>query len=566
MNYTIRPTNLQAALRIAACGLACATALSPTAGEPRATAHAVEISRAAGAQPSPRLSATVVVDRLAELLGDRSGPIQQATLRELARLRDPALAPLFAQFASLGRPSVRPLSVVALAELEPARGGDILLIRKLRDSDRASTVAELIERDLLLPGQLEDLARWPDLDARTITLCAARLAAEGRTAASSRLRALAEGTDLGDAVFAALVLLAQRDIAAAAPGLARLASLCTPENQRALVTLLGDIEVTGLATGVELCVKVREVLPRNDVTSFAALAIMMQVAPADERLLTAVKDAWEQAANASLADRLRFANAMLVATLRQPTRLSEPVAAAIKADTDELVSAIGAVIASIIAGAQPGKSDPQRTTAAACTLVSKAYAPALVWASRAARTLPFQDAQQLRFAALASIDKVKADAQGTLPTAALITLAAEACDADAKALGASLSEAVAGGHTPRCKILLAGAIRSTNPKAAGVTGGIVVWPDLAAADLALLHRARHRPEDVTPRELEQLAGSMTLTPAFQVQAAWVYLRSTGSERAAIARLLAPPMPTTPPTTPPTTTPTTPNPAGGDGRR
>lgn len=532
-----------------------------------------------------------LIDTLRALAGDRA--TRARALSGLRQLRDPELRPLFAQMAAQGEPEQRAEAMLTLAEMDPSKGLDLLLVRDLPPLQQARVLREGTEQGWISPAQLVDLVLWPDLEAGLYVSLMARLA-ESVTPGQplpvsdlTRLRELAGSPDAGVAATSGLVM--QR-LGEAGAGAAALATLATPagamagaggasaaEAQRR-VTLRRVIDFATdrrLPGGATLAGALLAQSGDDPLARFEAARALLVLGTGGES-----GAAWlaEWAAAGDVAGRQRLTLAALHASLDRADPLPPGVIAAMTADASPVINASGRVLAALSEAGTPEAVATER----AVELVRTGHAPSVSWSLRLAEArgqgavgAPTGgagaragdgagagpgggaagssagggvDATAIRLAVIRVMGPQARAAASEPAIAAALAVARH----DPMALKPLLSEAATARDEPLTQRVLSGAIRGGHPASLGLVGGAGAdagtapggWPGAVAGALAAILEARHAAE--LPQErLDALArvalgaGSSGINDATRAQAAWLALRHVKQDRAALASMMAP---------------------------
>lgn len=562
---TKRIARTPVALGMMSLGVVCAT-LDATAStrdaRPGVTAEADS--------PEPTLADVVGVVR--DALAGQRGQRPEALLAALRQLQDPALKPLFAQFADSQRPVLRIHGCLGLAELDPARRMDLLLVKNASDPRlRAVLLGEAVQRDLLTLEQLEDVARWADLDPTVRVLIMGRLDRAGVAIDPRPLRELATSDNIAIAVLAALQLVQINPGEPAPEAIDRVFSLKGAERTRALEVVLDHIRVQELTACRPVVERVLSDSAKDPLLSHHALRTLLWLDPTDAGAASRFKESCKQAE--SLGDRLRLAvmglelssahvhaaaSALPVRAARRP---APSLFDTLEKDESELVKAMARASAfaarlepSVAASRSSGASPPPATAflvpiskdgiTALTDLVSHAYPPATQWSLELADRLSPEDAAAVQLAVIDSVTSRIDSGAGTDLVQAGVTAAAHLGRRSPTQLHARLLAAAKASDATLCRILLAGGLRA-GPASGGVivegTSG-VVWPDEAASAMHQILAANAAPslsKDVHFPELARIAlGRGKLLLPYRVQAAWLAMRASGEEHIALARVLA----------------------------
>lgn len=529
-----RPCSILALL----CGVALGLVASPGG---RATAH-LTAERAALGEPD--------VDALIKLLRDtligESSEKRRAMVIGLGALRDPALRPLMAQLSTSPWADVRIQAILALAQMEPSHGVDLLMVQRLTDTqEQGALISAAVRRDLLLPGQLEDLARWDTLSDEVAVFVAGLLTSEGAPPAPQRLRRIAAThKDPEVRLHAALVLKQQGDDTITPTIDAMLSQLLERPSaaaSRSVSEAMWRIRRQRLSSASDFCRSVREKFASDPLVRYEALATLLAIAPDDPRTIEATRAAWALGESPAdqLAERNRVAIAMLDAALDRPARLT-PLIPLFDQVHDAMLPAVGRVLKALAAG----EADASDQIAA---LAMYHHPPLTTWALRSAKQRPWQEAKAIRLA----IVRAARIQDGATSSQSSIQAATEIADSDPEVLRPVLDEALASGQPAIVRAILAGGLQSMDAQAGGLASlpdGQTEWPDPACAALADLLAARHPPTplrdaaatDALVARIYKIAQGTAspLPPIYSLQAAWLALKAADQDRAALARLIS----------------------------
>lgn len=505
-------------------------------------------------------------------------------LRALRRLRDPALEPLFSHLSERSDPLLAGHGLLGAAECSGA-GFNLLMLRRVpQASVRSAVAARAVEDGLLTPDDLIDLIRWPELDEATIVFAAGALAT-GPSASfipRARLQELAlRGT--GASSLLACVILSQIGGGAGGGGgggggsdqeiVARmrehLESLHTMPSET-LRAVIGRIGSQRLTSGLSV---LRAAFDRGGDwgTRAEALRGLLILAPEDEgtqqRFLTAYREALPRpSAGASggaareedLGARIRlalFAGEAVVESGGDPARLPASIREALSSDPDALVADIGRLIGAFEVGCGSRED-------AARSLIEHRHAPGASLALRLGAALGPEALNRLRRVVLEGVDRDAPVAYGLLGEQVARDLLLS-CPGSVREL---LERALGEGNAVLVRTLLLGGILAGSDRER--TGAILealdderlnaavrlTWQDRDAARAlrtmmlgmsavsAMTSAGGTTPLEPRP-DLSQTLGRIALgegaLPAsVRVQAAWLSLRLSGQDRAALARLLA----------------------------
>lgn len=523
--------------------LLCGTALGLcTSLASRATAH-LTTEHALLGEPD----ADALIKLLRDALTGDSADKRRAMVVGLSALRDPALRPLMAQLSTSPWADVRIQAILALAQMQPSHGVDLLMVQRLTDTqEQGALISAAVRRDLLLPGQLEDLARWDTLSDEVAVYVAGLLTSEGTPPAPQRLRKIAAThKDPEVRLHAALVLKQQGDDTITPTIDAMLSQLLERPStaaSRSVSEAMWRIRRQRLSSAADFCRAVREKFASDPLVRYEALATLLAIAPDDPRTIEATTAAWALGETPAdqLAERNRVAIAMLDAALDRPARLT-PLIPLFDQVQDPTLSAVGRVLKALAAG----EANASEQIAA---LATYQHPPLTSWALRSAKQRPWQEAKIVRLA----IVRAARIQDGATSSQSSIQAATEIADSDPDILRPVLDEARASGQTAVVRAILAGGLQSMDAKAGGLATlpkGQTEWPDPASAALADLLSARHPPTspprdvaatDALVARIYKIAQGTAspLPPVYSLQAAWLALKAADQDRAALARLIS----------------------------
>ncbi len=537
-----RTLALAMALALPAAALAQTTRPAKNTPAPAPASNSKQPSKQPATPPAknpapakiPSTAAPTLADQMRAVLSAKSEPAQIRLVRALRGLKDPALAPLFTTMSANPSGALRAEALLALAEIDPARGIDLLLVKKLDARPQAYVLSSALDETLLKPEQLEDLARWTDIEAGIYVSVAARLASSGKRIDSARLTEIAGGKDPIVAAVAAIILgqLSPKDPPHKA--IADLLASPAPGKDQALRMVLGMVRDRQLASGLEFARAVHAQAAKDPLLRLEATATLLVIEPSAERVAALLA---AELAPGDTADRLRLALAAGFAALDRESGLPASAVSPLVKDRDPLVALLGKGIESL-----GKKTDP----AALVALAKRRNVPACQWALQAAKRFPEEHARAVR---LAMLDQALAgDQRGIEDLAA--SAAAALAEADPETLRAPLLAAIERQDTSTSIGILTGLIRAANPKGvalteiarpASVPGEGPTWPNPRVEGVALLVKARFL-EKLPPAEIERLGavaqGAGSLPEIARTQAAWMTLKAITDDRGALSRLLA----------------------------
>lgn len=485
---------------------------------------------------------------LRQALSAKDPAAQLRLVRGLRALRDPALAPLFAQMSMSASQALRAEGILGMAEVEAVRaeragaaapGIDLLPVRKLEPIAQAVVLSEALERKLLPIAQLEDLARWPDLQPGLYVSVAGRVVAEGKRLDPTRLRQIA--TDLNDPIVSVVasilqVQLGSKEAVAAATG-DRLLSAKAKGVGDAARRILMVIRERKLAAGAPFARRAIELQGSDRLLRFEAVGTLLVIEPSGDRVTSLL--AAEMKLAPDVAERTRLALAAASAALHRADGIPPAALQLLKSDPDPLIAELGEAVDAAVSRSN--------AVPAFSALVARRSAPILAWVIRACDRLPSEEAKAVRLALVGSA--VQTDDRAIEVSAS--EAAAALAESDPAALVPFLTTALEKRDDRTAGRILASALRTTNPAAATLAGvgrspleknsPLPAWTSPAVEAIATVLRARHAPA-LGPEQIERLShiaiGSGNLPESTRIQAAWIALKGSTGDTAALSRILA----------------------------
>ncbi len=476
--------------------------------------------------------------RDAMLIRDRAG--RPELVRALRRLRDPALEPLFAQLAMGEDAALAAEGMLANAELEPERGLDLLQIRTQHVEQARDRVIRLaIEAGMLSVVQLEDVSRWPELDAGLVLLASGEIQRLGGKLARPRLEALLSADDAITALHAAAILNTGgpgelggvRELARGVIS-RRAGELQEPKLRAEVERLLRQLATQQTIGGTAMAFAVYANETSGSLKD-SALAALASIAGRDPVVAAILEKRLEIVAEPEL--RRRWALVMLEAAINRSGEMARRLGERMQGDSDARVALIGKAMTELD-GAATGEAR------GLVELAGSQDFEAAMLALRGASQRPWQQAVVIRVAAATAAERT------TDPGVLLLSEAAvsELCDDDASLVLPLVQRAIDGRSATLQRAIIAGTLRSGDSDCEQIAVAMRARQDEldpGARALAEILYARHAsPDDCTPelaRRLAQIAIERTELPTvWRAQAAWLALRVGGEDRAALARVLA----------------------------
>lgn len=448
------------------------------------------------------------------------------TLHALRQLRDPALKPLFARYASSG-PTLahRREGIFALAELSSDGLVDTFLITRIEDPlDQLQLLGAAHQEGCLSHEQTQLLLQRPDLPEMLSAFLLLRATMHGASIDPSRAERLAASPAAPTRATGALILLKMGRGEAGTTALLESLELAGSRRDALVSALLAAIRREQLAEAGPF---VRRALSdaQSDTLRAEALAALLTVDPQRGA------EVWKRELalrSGDLASTLRLALAALDAWKTAP------------ADVYDTLGAQEGELIGLLAAAGRAASTGESPEGPALDLIRTGYEPGVAW------TLSLADALSDTRAATSIRTAVVRKGARAKPSSGmhdLAILAAEGLGKDhPEALRRLLFDACENSDESLASVLLVGALEASDDSLSRIAAE-ADCPGRASKALAAILAARTQGA-ADPKALSLLPsvadGWGGLSRARRSQAAWLALRHAGQDRAAMARLLSAP--------------------------
>ncbi len=519
------------------------------------------------------------------LLLDRDPGVQDELMRSLRSLRDPTLAPLFTRLALCDTPVLRAHAIVALSEVSAGKSVDLMLVRAQEPKLQAAVLRLALEAGLVEPAQLSDLARWPDLPPAVALAIVARLPINDAAVDTTFLERVAAEEHTPRALAALALLDQRRGARRLGDAGERVAQLLAQNRHDELFAALAMIVSNGWDAAVPA---LREWSARfsGDALVVAELATAILRLDPDQRSaarewLSLFRVAHDE------GDAARLQLGALIAGLERRNGLPSVVAELLAADTRESSAYVCRVLRAIASGGA------DEVVAATESAVMARCVPVVRWAEHL--TLAYTNsgggsgaggatmgtavlgahadsAPRVRRVLAGLIRSAEGANAGAGPGGIVGSAAGAHAEALARAgraaamlgqdgpLGASelaraargaferrderllrvLLDAALAGGTLACE-RVADACRSAEGAVdAGAAGAASAWASETRSLLTLVRARAHTPD--TPEGVDELSrlalGAGGTRPGQRVLAAWLALRASGQDQAALALTIA----------------------------
>jgi hypothetical protein len=464
------------------------------------------------------------------------GALEETMLVGLRSLGDARLTPLFAALSDSGRWEARVHGVLGLAELDATKRVNLLMVSEIVDPQvRAVVISEAIKQDLVDAAGVREMLGIPGLDPTLRLVMLSKLRRLGETVTAEEVEAvvaeLSEG-QVGVRVYGALVAADMRgeDGAAAWSLLDTVASDAARE--AILSVVLQQVREDRLTHVTGFVERARAWAVGRGATELDAVSTMVWQSP--DRGLQEWTVLWKAASG--LAQRMVLAGQLTGFAPRLAPSAFEPMVA----DTDPFIRRMGAFGAAVAGGGPVGPEF--------LALLEGEHRVSTVGALTAMRDIEVSR----RVAAHAGVIRgvMERPNRSAVPRYAFESARGLAHD-DVGVARERLDAALAAGDARMVEVLLT-ALLEIDPIVVWEPQAVPEMPDRRTTALAALVVGRSTGgADLTEAQIESLRriaiGRELLPPAMKVQAAWLALCAAGSEREALARVLAPGAPKPTPT-------------------
>ncbi len=497
--------------------------------------------------------------RFRALLLDKDTRVQDDLMRSLRSMRDPSLAPLFTRLATCEWPVVRAHAIIALSEVPVGKGLDLMLVRSQAAGVQADVLTLALDAGVIGLTQMADLARWTDLPDPIYLAIVVKLPVNDPAVDTARLEAVAAGEHTGRAI-GTTALLDQRAGSRRLAALGDRVSELLRQNRHAeLVAATGMIVGAGLDAAVPA---LRDWSVRFAADGLAAADLAAALLRLDTDQRTAGREWLERfGAAADEGDAARLHLGALSASLERRSGLPLPVVQAVATDTRDSSALVARVLRAVAEGTG------EEAVAAVESALMMRSSPVMRWAEvfADAQTTPGAWANGGR--AGAGHDGDEAAGRARRIRAGLIRLAEGGAETELLPRAARAAARLAAGGAKDTgelaraaraalqrrderllRVLLEAALSGGAPACESVQGSLrtvegSIEEDLAAQTRWVLMLVRARARAVQSAEqVEELArlaaGAGGLRPALRAQAAWIALRATGQDQAALALTIA----------------------------
>jgi HEAT repeat protein len=443
-------------------------------------------------------------------------------LYALRQLRDPTLRPLFHQMVQHEDWQVQVHAILGLAEIEAEGQVDPWLITQILPIARERAVAEALDMGLLDTSSIQTLLAWEGLEPQPKLLLLGELHTLDQPFDAAQLQPLTRHGDMQIAGFAAALLAEHGDVSAFEQHVVRVAQQSRNRRIEQLIWLFDVVRQYELRSLVPWIVEQVEAEdPAADSTvaywgTFAAL----QFDP--ERGMTL----WRRNYGSEPSHSKTVRYALLL--LRTEPPLPAPAYARLP-DGDDFIDAMR--------GAGEARAREGDPTAALRALLDFGHLKTSGWVMEVAEKLPSEQAMSVYVHLLDEMAAAPSDQSDRVELAVRAT--SQMFEIDEQIIVERLRAAEDDSVVQQAMLL--GLFETRSPVAGEAAGRLRRIGSGQADSLALLLMAKHA-DVLAPDLLPQLgliaAGGGRVSTVVQMQAAWLYVKHTGSIDAVLARIFA----------------------------
>ncbi len=446
-------------------------------------------------------------------------------LSSLRQLKDAELQPLFSSLSQIKNPTIQINAVLGLAELSREKRIDVWKLSQIKDTRfRALAIIQARDDGLIGAAELREVLTWTDLSEDLRVYVLLLLVSQGEAVESEALKTLmTEGEPPGTRAYAALALCHLGQPEGTEEALKAMDSLPPLVRDGAVREMLGTVAYMDLRGAAPWILGLLESGQLGETAEGIALRTLLKL---DAESGSA---AWAKryAAAESVGPRVRLA----LMLLEHAERVKPEMFASLANDSNELASHLGAIGRIVASG--------ESAVSACIELIGRRFPPATAWVLEYARSLEGESAATLYSAIILDTLEDGGSLNDRLELARLA--GSELLRIDAAELRRLLEQALASQRRLTVEAILSGALTAADPAALQLTQGVEEWVSTRAQSLAVIIKARYA-ESMTDEDLYRLSlisrGGGSVSPAGEIQAAWLYLRRTGQQGQALAAILS----------------------------
>lgn len=446
-------------------------------------------------------------------------------LSSLRQLKDAELQPLYSSLSQIKNPTIQINAVLGLAELSREKRIDVWKLSQIKDTRfRALAIIQAKDDGLIGPAELREILAWPDLSEDLRVYVMLLLVSQGEAVDAEALTALMTRGELpGTRAYAALALCHLGQAEGTQDALKAMDSLPPLVRDGAVREMLGTVAYMNLGGAAPWIAGLLDSGQLGETAEGIALRTLLKL---DGQAGSA---AWTRrfAGAESVGHKVRLA----LMLLEQAPELAPELFGPLASDSNELISRMGAIGRLVASG--------ESAVSLCAELVGRRFPPATAWVLEHARSLEGASAATLYSAIIHDTLEDGGSLNDRLELARLAS--SELLRVDATELRRLLELALTRQRRLTVESILSGALTAADPASLQLTQGVEDWVSTRAQSLAVIIKARYA-ESLTDDELYRLSltsrGGGSVSPAGEIQAAWLYLRRTGQQGQALAAILS----------------------------
>ncbi len=479
-------------------------------------------------------SEDVQFDRAVRLLkrATHAGPDGEylLLLRGLRQMHDPKLLPFFTTLCQSTNPIIKVHALLAVADLSEPKRIDAWKLHQLEQVElRRGALAQAIKDDMVGAKEYREILAWSDLDDSIKSVVLVMLVKRGITGEEIE-QMVTLMNDSGSPIVRARCAVALLDLQkpeGTQEALDSLEDLPRSIREEAVSNLLGLIRSESLENTKSWVKTLNE---REDISVSLRLEIvrmLLDMYPEDGRV------AWKKMyeSSTSLANKLRSALVLLSSVKNVGADDFKPVLE----DSFPILAAMGEAGAAVASGSP--------ATEECLHLLSFHHPASAVWVFDHARTLTDTNKSAAATILSALVEGTMEDGPAMEERLELAVMASGILTkVDPELLRERLDETVTQQRRLTQEAILAGAWQSGSQNSNTLIHGVSEWTSTRAGSLAVLISAEY--EEINQLDGDDLkrltlifGGAGQVSPGNEVQAAWLFLRHTGQEGAALALVL-----------------------------
>lgn len=449
--------------------------------------------------------------------------LDNALLRSIRELRDPALAPLYSHLLASPHEVLKLHGILSLAEVTDPRQVNLTQVMTIKDVRlMAQLVGEALDRNLLNNDQIAQMLKWADLNEGVKVILATHLISNGHTVDQSILINALESNNLSRRAWAMMLLL-QTDSSTTTDQLTKILDTEDPKRDEIRANLLTAAIINDFDRSAPWAAQVRTEADVN--SNLAAIALRVGLRFGDAEAIAAWCSQYQASTNAT--DKTRLA----VIALQTAQWLDPSVVGPLITEQDQsgLLAAIGQAAVAIARNRAVGD--------AVAHLIQLNHPLTSRWALTYARhSAAAVDARQILHSTIVAADGPEPFVQQRIGYAIMATR--YLCELDPDTAMTPIRIILADPKTSNLlrQAILVGLTQCRTDEAHTVVVGLKPFTDRNSRNLVLVLLARKH-DFLSDQQMQDLSvlvrGGARLKDPLRIQAAWAYLRRTGQEKEAL---------------------------------